>query len=432
MKGDHMSPRVAIVDGLRTPFCKAGGVLKELRADDLGAYVVKELLARTSFPAEQVDQLIFGNVLQSQHRTNMARIVGVKAGLPLNVPAVTVNRNCASGLESISQGAAQILLGKADAVIVGGSESMSNIEITFPREMNSYLQLWNKAKSFGQKLTAAAAFRPHLLQPLLPNVFDPLCDLTMGQTAELLAREFAISRQRQDLFALQSHQRASAARQKGYFDSEIIPLPIPPQYGTFQNFDDSIRDDSAIAALASLKPVFNKLTGTVTAGNASPLTDGAVALLLLSEDKARKLGYKPLGYFVADHYAGLEPSRMGLGPVFASAKALADRGISLKEIDLIELNEAFAVQVLACQQAFDSPQFCQKELTLPAALGILDDARLNVNGGAIAIGHPLGASGSRMVLTLLKELQRQNKRLGLATMCIGGGQGGAIIVEAAQ
>lgn len=424
-----MQERVAVIDGVRTPFCRAGGVLRDVQADDLGAYVVKELLARTAYAGKDVASLIFGNVICPPHLANIARIIAVKAGLPQEVPAHTVNRNCASGMESISEAVTQIMLGRADAVIAGGSESMSNTPITFPKAMGPFLQKLSKAKTAMQKLAAITDFRPSLIYPQLPGLTDPLCGLSMGQTAEILAREFNIDRTAQDNYALRSQQRAAAASKKGYFAEEIIPVPLPPGYSTFQTADDGIRDNQNLQSLAALKPSFERMNGTITAGNASQVTDGAVALLLMSESKAKALGYQPLGYIRDFAYVGTSPRRMGIGPVLATSKVLSQTQLSLNDIDLVELNEAFAAQVLACQKAMGSESFAKAELQRNSALGELDCEKLNVNGGAIALGHPLGASGSRLVLTLLKELKRQGKRRGLATLCVGGGQGGAMIVE---
>lgn len=424
-----MQERVAVIDGVRTPFCRAGGVLRDVQADDLGAYAVKELLARTAFPSKDVESLIFGNVINPPHLANIARILAVKAGLPLDVAAHTVNRNCASGLEAISEAATLIMLGHADAVIAGGTESMSNFPITFPKAMGPFLQKLSKAKTSMQKLAVFAGFRPSLIYPQLPGLTDPLCGLNMGQTAEILAREFNIDRTAQDNYALRSQQRAADANKKGYFAEEITFVRLQQDQCVYQSVDDGIRENQSLDSLAALRPSFERMNGTVTAGNASQVTDGAVALLLMSESKAKALGYKPLGFIRDFAYVGTSPRRMGIGPVLATSKVLNQAKLTLKDIDLVEINEAFAAQVLACQSAFNSDAFAKAELHRDSALGELDSEILNVNGGAIALGHPLGASGSRLVLTLLKELQRRSKHLGLATLCVGGGQGGAMIVE---
>ncbi len=424
-----MKERIAIVDGVRTPFCKANGALKDIQADDLGAYAVRELLARTGFPPEKVDELIFGNVLQPSNATNIARIVGIKGGLPVSVPAFTVNRNCASGMEAIVTAANKIRLGDAQVIVAGGTESMSNFQIIFPKAMNEFLLRLSKARDWKQKLQALASFRLSFFKPILPEISDPLCGLNMGQTAEVLSREFKVTREEQDQFALMSQQRAIKAMETGLFSDEIIPVPIPPRYQIFQTQDEGPRANQSLDALAKLKPAFDKLTGTVTAGNSSQVTDGAAAVLMMSESKAKELGYTPLGYVKNYASAGLEPSRMGLGPAYATAKLLAKTGMHLSDFDLIEINEAFAGQVVAVVKALASADFARKVLNWDKPIGQIDRNRLNVNGGAVALGHPLGASGTRLILTLLKELKRRNKQTGLATLCIGGGQGEAVVVE---
>lgn len=424
-----MKDRIAIVAGIRTPFCKGGGAMREMAADDLAAYVVAELLARTDTPPAQVDELIFGNVLQPAQSANIARIIAIKAGLPIKIPAFTVNRNCASGLEAITTAADKITLGHNDIVIAGGTESMSNFPIEVKKGFKDFLKQLNKAKGFKQKLAAVSSFRPSFLIPEIPEIADPLCGLSMGQTAEVLAKEFKITRQEQDAFALDSQKKAEKAIASGIFNDEIIPTPITPKYTTIQTTDEGPRANQTIDALAKLKPAFDPLTGTVTAGNSSQITDGAAALLLMKESKAKKLGLEPLGY-IRDYTAvGLEPSRMGLGPAFAISKLLKKTDLQLSQIDLIEINEAFAAQVLAVARACASDDFARKELGRDRAVGTIDMNKLNVNGGAIALGHPLGASGARLVITLLKELKRRNKNIGIAALCIGGGQGQAIIVE---
>lgn len=421
--------RIAIVDGVRTPFCKGGGVLKDIEADDLGAFVVKELMARTGYPIDKVDELIFGNVLQPPHATNIARVLAVKGGMPVKMPAYTVNRNCASGLESIVSGANKILQGDAEVIIAGGTESMSGFPILFNKRAKDFIMRLSKAKSIKEKLALFLSFRPSFLVPEIPAIADPLCGLTMGQTAENLVRDFRISRREQDEFSLRSHQRAVKAMKEGYFAEEIVPVPVPPKNQTMQTMDEGPRDNSTLEALLKLKPVFEPVTGSVTAGNSSPITDGAAAVLLMRESKAKALGIQPLGYLSIDSYVALEPSRMGLGPFYSIAKLLDKTGKKLSDFDLFEINEAFAGQVLAVLKALNSAEFVKKTLGRDAPFGELDINKLNVNGGAVALGHPLGASGTRLVITLLKELKRRNKNIGIATMCVGGGQGEGAILE---
>ena len=424
-----MKERIAIIDGVRTPFCKAGGVLKDLEADDLGAFAVKELMARTAIPLEQVDELIFGNVLQPVNATNIARILAVKAGMPINMPAFTVNRNCASGMEAVTTAANKILQDEAQVIIAGGTESMSGFPVLFNKKMKDFLMRLNKAKTFKQRLGAILGFRPSFLVPEIPEISDPLCGLSMGQTAENVARDFKISREEQDRFALASNQRASQAAQSGRLAEEIVPIPFPPKYESFQLADDGPRANSTMEALSALKPAFEKVTGIVTAGNASQVTDGAAALLIMKESKAKSLGLKPIGYLTEYSYTALDPSRMGLGPYYAIAKLLEKTGRKLSDIDLVEINEAFAAQVLGVVKALASPEYAKKTLGKDQAVGVLDLNKVNVNGGAVALGHPLGASGARLILTLLKELKRRNLNTGIASLCVGGGQGQAVLLE---
>lgn len=424
-----MNERIAVVCGVRTPFCKAGGILSDIQADDLGAFVITELMARSTLTFDKIDEVIFGNVLQPPNAANIARIMAVKAGLSVKTPAYTVNRNCASGMEAAVSAGDKILLHRGDIYIAGGVESMSNPPICIKKKYRDFLLKLKKSKNLRQTFDTLLGFRPGFFMPEILEISDPLCGLSMGQTAELLSREFRIGRQEQDQFALQSQQRASLASKENRFASEIIPIPLPPAYSTIQTQDDGPRNNQTIESLAKLKPSFDPVNGTVTAGNSSQITDGAAALMLMRESKAKELGIVPLGYIRHHATVGLQPSRMGLGPAFAIAKLLGQTGMQLTDFDLLEINEAFAVQVLAVLRACASSDFCKKELGRDKAIGEIDMQKLNVNGGAIALGHPLGASGTRLILTLLRELRRQNKNLGLAALCIGGGQGQAVVVE---
>lgn len=421
--------RIAIVDGVRTPFCKAGGLLKDMEADELGSFAVKELLARLDWPVQEISEVIFGNVLQPPHATNIARVIAVKGGVPIGVPALTVNRNCASGMAAVVTAAYKLHSGEADVIIAGGVESMSHFPVLFNRKMRDFLRSMNKARGWRQKASLLLSFRPSLLVPEIPKIADPLCGLSMGQTAEILVREFAIARTEQDEFSFASHDKASLAQKLGLLAQEIIAVPLPPKYAAMQLTDDGPRTDQTLQALAALRPAFDKDAGTVTAGNSSQITDGAAALLLMRESTAKERGITPLGYLSHSAVAALEPSRMGLGPYFAMAKVLKNTGMHLADFDLFEINEAFAAQVLAVIKACASPSFAQRELGHSSALGEIDINKLNVNGGAIALGHPIGASGARIILAILKELKRRNKQLGLASLCVGGGQGEAVILE---
>ncbi len=429
-----MSPRIAILDGVRTPFTKSGGVLKDVGADDLGTTVVREVIARTGINPDQFDEVVIGNVAQPVHAANVARVIAQKAGLPDHVVAHTVHRNCASGMQALTAAAMQIHAGQAQLIIAGGTESMSQIPLLFGAKMTALFVRLMRARTLGQRLKVLAGFRPSYLKPVIAiqlGLTDPVCGLNMGDTAEVLAREFGITRDEQDAFALRSHQRAARAMKDGRMSAEMTPVPVMPNYDRLQTQDDCPRPDQSIEALKKLRPFFDRNAGTVTAGNACPITDGAVALVLASEKKAKELGVEPIGWMTGFSYAGLEGRRMGLGPAHATSKLLDQTGMKLSDFDLVELNEAFAAQVIANQRAFDSDSFAREELGRTSALGTLEDDKLNVNGGAIAYGHPVGATGSRLVLTLLHELKRRDKQHGLATLCISGGQGAAIALEAA-
>ncbi|NBV84077.1 thiolase family protein [bacterium] len=427
-----MNERIAIIDGVRTPFCKAGGQLRDVSADHLGAVVAREILLRTGITGDQIDEVIFGNVAQPSNAANIARVVALRAGLPQRVPAYTVHRNCASGMEAITTAANKILAGEAEIILAGGTESMSNIPLMFNKKMTRLFEELGKAKTTGQKFKALMSFRLGHLSPVVgvvDGLTDPICGLIMGLTAEKLSREFGISRQVQDQYALESHLKAAAAIQAGRFNDEMIPLPVPPQFKSTITVDDGPRASQTIEALQKLKPYFDRKNGTVTVGNACPLTDGAAAVVVMKESKAKAMGLTPIGYLKAYGYAGLEPERMGLGPIYASTRALQSAGMTVADMDLFEINEAFSAQVLANVRAFESAEFAQQKLGRSTALGAIDPTLLNVNGGAVALGHPVGTSGTRIMVTLLKELKRRGKNRGLASLCIGGGQGGAAIVE---
>ena len=431
-----MNPgRLVIVDGVRTPFCKMGTDLAALGADELGRIAVNALLTRTGLDPHLIDEVIFGCVGQPAEAANVARVIALRAGIPEHVPAVTVHRNCASGCEALTQAHDKLLAGRGSIFIVGGAESMSNIPLYFSQAAAAKFGALARAKSAGQKLRALAAFRPVDFKPrvgLQLGLTDPVCGLNMGETAELLANDFGLSRAEQDSFALASHQRAVAAQDK--LAEEICPVFFTDKsaIGNRQSVilqDNGPRAQQTLAALAKLKPVFDRQFGTVTAGNASQITDGAVALLVMSESRAAALGFTPLGALTGYAYAGCDPTRMGLGPVFAMAQAETKLGLTLADADLIELNEAFAAQSLAVLKAAESAKFCRKMLGRDRPLGEISNARLNVNGGAIALGHPVGATGARLVLTSLKELHRRKARRALVTLCVGGGQGAALWLE---
>jgi len=421
---------IAILEGCRTPFAKAFGALAAVPADELGRVAAEAVLQRAEIKPTTIDQVVFGNVATPANAANIARVIALRAGIPQDRIAHTVQRNCASGMEAITTAAQLIQLGEAKTILAGGTESMSRIPLLYNHEATRLFIKLGRAKSFWQRLVTLLQFRLRHFKPVLAveqGLTDPVSGLIMGATAEVLAEEFEISRTEQDLFALGSHRKTSSAQKRSVFQEEIVPLSEEIAGRTVAE-DIGPRADQSLEALAKLKPFF-KEGGSVTVGNSCSLTDGAAAVVVMSGELARAEGRKPLGYLRYYAYAGCDPRRMGLGPVYATNKLLDRTGIALKDIDLVEINEAFAAQVLANEKAFASDEFARKELARDHRLGELDPDRLNVNGGAIALGHPVGASGTRLVVTLLKELHRRGLRRGLATLCVGGGQGGAVLVE---
>jgi acetyl-CoA acetyltransferase family protein len=429
-----MRERIAIIDGVRSPMAKAGTVFKDTPADDLGALVVREAVARSGIDAADIDEVIIGNVAQPSHAANIARVIALKAGIPERVPAVTVHRNCASGMEAITTAGVKILGGFGRVFVAGGVESMSGIPLLFPREYAEFLTRLSRAKTLAARLSVLAGFRLRMLRPeiaLVQGLTDPVSGMIMGMTAETLARDFHIRRDDQDAYALLSHQRALAARRDGSLDGELLPVPVPPRYEALVEADNGPREGQSMEALARLSPYFDRRNGTVTAGNSSQVTDGAAAVVLMGESDARSRGMQPLGYLRDFAYAGLEPARMGLGPVYATAALFERSGAAMKDIDYVEINEAFAAQVIACEIAFASERYAREHLGRERALGELDRGMMNAQGGAIALGHPVGMTGTRLVVHTLKELRRRKKNLGLATLCVGGGQGAALLLEVA-
>ena len=418
-----------ILDGVRTPFAKAGGPFRRVPVYELGRVAVGELIARTGTDPAMLDEVTLGNCAMPAEAANSARVTALRAGVPESVPAATVHRNCASGMESVAEALYRIHAGDQKLVVAGGMESMSQIPLQYPYDYGVWLEGLMRAKSPLQKLGAFTRFQPRFLTPriaLAEGLTDLVCGLNMGQTAEVLAQEFRISREQQDAFALQSHVRAVAAREK--LREEIAPVFAAPTYEAVRD-DVGPREGQTIEALAKLKPYFDRRNGTVTVGNSCQVTDGAVALLLADDATAMAGPSPPLGRIRSFAFAGLSPRRMGLGPVFAASKALERAGLTLADIELFEINEAFAAQVLACLQASKSDAFAHAELGRDRALGEIPTERLNVNGGAIALGHPVGASGARLLLTLLHEMRRRDLKRGLAALCVGGGQGAAFVVE---
>jgi acetyl-CoA C-acetyltransferase/acetyl-CoA acyltransferase len=428
---------IVLAAGLRTPWVRAGGVFSGEDAGHLGAVVTRELLARTGVDPERIDEVIAGCAGPPHDQANVARVLAMRAGIPAHVPARTVARNCASGMEALTSAIASIEAGRGDIFVCVGVEMMSRFPLLYGDKMTRLFAELARARTPIARVKAIASFRPAFLKPrigLMEGLTDPISGLIMGKTAELLAREFDISREQADQFACDSHIRAREARKRGRFAREtmpVLPLGARSKDGAPRSIeqDDGIRDTQTVEALASLKPYFEKPDGRVTVGNSCGITDGACALLVTTAERAAELGLTPLARIVSFAYAGLDPARMGLGPVFASAKALDAAGLTLADMNAIELNEAFAAQVLACEKAFASDSFAREHMGRDRAVGKLDMSLTNINGGAIALGHPVGATGARIVLTAAHELAERSGRYALATLCIGGGQGGAVVLE---
>jgi acetyl-CoA acyltransferase len=422
--------RVAIVAGVRTPFARAGTTLKGMSAIELGKHCVAELIQRTELDGKLVEAIVYGTVVPSVLAPNIAREASLLPILPKGCQAFTVSRACASANQAITDAADQIALGHADVVIAGGAESLSNVPILHSRGMSEALVAASRAKSVGGRVRALSRVRPRDLVPVTPAIAEPSTGETMGESAEKMAKINAIPREQQDQFSLRSHRLAAAGTQDGRLTAEIVPLFVPP---TFQPMtaDNGIRSDTSIEALRALKPVFDRRNGTVTAGNSSPLTDGGSAVLLMSEERASSLGYRPLAFIRSYAYAALDPGeQLLMGPVLAAPVALARAGLSLANMDLIEMHEAFAAQVLCNLQGFASREWAERA-GFSEPVGEVDRSRLNVMGGSIAIGHPFGATGGRILTTLCNELARRGGQFGLLTVCAAGGLGHAMVVERA-
>jgi len=420
-----------ILSGVRTPFAKAGSAFKRIPSYELGRIAAAEVVARADLDPDRIDEVVFGHCAMPSEAANSSRVVALRAGVPERVPAVTVHRNCASGMEAVANACHRIGSGDARLVLAGGMESMSQIPLQFSFQYSDFLEGLMRAKTPFARLGSMLRFRPRMLSPriaLAEGLTDLVCGLNMGQTAEVLAREFRITRERQDAYALRSHQRAIAGREA--LREEIVPVHVPPGYEPVAD-DVGPREGQTMEALSKLKPYFDRKNGSVTVGNSCQVTDGAAALLVGDDDTAQSWPMPPLGRVRAFAFAGLAPQRMGLGPVFAMAKALAKAQVKLTEIEVFEINEAFAAQVIACLEAAKSEKFCRSELGLDRPLGEIPEERLNVHGGAIALGHPVGVSGARLLLTTLHEMRRRGARLGLASLCVGGGQGAAFVLERA-
>jgi acetyl-CoA acyltransferase len=423
-------PRVAIVQGLRTPFAKSGTHYAHLTALDLGKIVVTELIERSGVDPKTIQEVVFGNVIPSVKAPNIAREIVLGTGLPRKIPGYTVGKACASANQAIASAADMIFRGYADTVIAGGSESLSDIPILFSKNFSEALVAASKQKSVGGKLGAFTKIRPRDLAPDAPQIAESTTGLTMGESAEKMAKENHISREAQDRFALQSHQRAAKATADGRFKNEVMTVIVPPAYENVVDSDNLIRGDSTLEALAKLRPVFDRKYGTITAGNSSPLTDGAAAVLLMSEEKAKADGRKPIGYLRSYAFAATDPfDQLLQGPVFALPTALERAKIGLRDIGVIEMHEAFAAQVLSNIQWMGSRKIAEEKLGRKEPIGDIDPEKINRTGGSIALGHPFGATGARIVTTVCNELQLTGEQYGLVTVCAAGGMGAAMVLE---
>jgi len=430
MASDLAGRRVAVVDGCRTPFTRAGTVFREMSPVELGKVAVREVVDRANLDPAEIDEVVYGIVVPPIKAPNVSREVMLAAGIPASVPAYSVSRACASANTAITAAAMQIRIGYADVMIAGGVEVLSDVPMLASRHMRDALIGASKAKTIGGRIRSLASIRPRDLVPVAPAIAEPSTGETMGESAERMAKENGITREAQDRWALRSHELAYQGTTDGRLREEIVPTIVPPDYTTVVAEDNGIRSDTSIEKLAALPPVFDRKYGTVTAGNASPLTDGASAVLLMGEDHAKAMGYEPLGYIRSWAYSALDPAGQLLqGPAWAAPMALDRAGVSMDDIELWEMHEAFSAQVLSNLQALDSDEFARRELGRDRKVGILSEDRINVMGGSIAIGHPFGATGGRVTITLLREMRRRGLGLGLVTVCAAGALGFAMVLE---
>lgn len=421
--------KVYIVDGTRTPYLKVRNQPNPFSGSDLAVYAGKALLERQPIEPTDIGEVVIGCVMPRANEANIARVAGLRMGCGNYVPAYTVQRNCGSGLQAIDSAFADISLGRYSLALAGGTEAMSHAPLLYSREYVLWLAQFQAAKSLGHKAMALTKIKPNFLVPeiaLRTGLTDPLVGLSMGQTAENLAHQFHITREEMDQFALESHHKVTAALEKGYYNDELITLY--DNQGHFYDKDTGVRSDTTLEVLGRLKPFFDKY-GNVTAGNSSQVTDGATMVLLANEEAVQRYKLPVLGSITAINWAALPPEIMGLGPIYAATPLMQKYNLSIDDIDYWEINEAFAAQVLGCLRAWDNEEFCRKELGLKHKMGLIPADRLNVDGGGIALGHPVGASGARITLHLLHVLKRNKAKRGIAMICIGGGQGGAILVE---
>lgn len=421
---------VYLVQGKRTPHAKAGDILKDIPAPYLGHYIIKDIVQKYDLPIDAIDEVIIGNTGNPPKYPNIGRVIALEAGLHKQTSGYSVHRNCASGMEALSQGFIKIASGRSDVIFAGGVESMSSMPLLFGAEMTEFFIQLMKSKSPQDKLKVLSTFRLPHLAPVIAieqGLTDPFCGMNMGMTAEKLAREFGITRQMQDEYANNSHAKAVRAQNEGRFNNEIAPIIAGAKLDKIISADIGPRSESSVEKLSRLKPFFEKRTGSVTVGNSCPITDGGSIWLMCSEEAVKKYNLEPMARMIDYHFHGLEPERMGLGPVLAMDGVLKRTSMTIDQMDLIEINEAFAAQVMSCLKVGKEKELANRWGIEP--LGEIDPEKLNVNGGAIALGHPVGSTGSRLVVTMAHELKRRKAKYGLASLCIGGGQGGAVIIE---
>ena len=429
------SKPIYVVDGARTPFLKSKNRPGPFAASDLATQAGRTLLVRQKFAPQELDEVILGCAAPSVDEVNIGRVAALRMGCGQKVPAWTVMRNCASGMQAIDSGINNILAGRSNLVLAGGVDALSRAPLLYGDRMVLWFSDMAAARTAGQRAALFARLPfASLLAPvigIMKGLTDPMVGLLMGQTAENVAHRFGITRQQMDAYSVRSHHRVAEAQQKGHLAPGGGELEaLYDANGKAYTLDDGVRSDASLEGLAKLRPFFDRKYGNVTPGNSSQITDGAAWLVLASEEAVRQHGLEPIGRIVDSEWAGLDPAQMGLGPVHAATPILKRHGLGLNDLDYWEINEAFAAQVLGCVAAWKDDKYCREELGLDTALGSLDEEKLNVDGGAIALGHPVGASGARIVLHLLKVLKRNNAKRGIATICIGGGLGGAMLVEA--
>jgi len=428
--GEIDGRRVVVVDGLRSPFLKSGTQFSNVGVIDLGATVVAELIQRSNLNQEDLNAIVFGAVVPEISGPNIAREIGLSIGLPYSVDAFSVSRACATSTQSVVSAAQQILTGDADVVIAGGADTLSRPPMTYQDNLVDAMMRANAAKDLQSRIKAFAKVRPRDLAPNPPAIAERTTGETMGESAEKMARENGITREDQDAFALRSHEFASAAWAKGIYDNEVMSFPVGPEYKTVVTRDNIPRPDTTLEKLAGLRPVFDRRYGTVTAGNSSPLTDGASAVILMEEQTAKRLGFTAKATIRSWSFASINPGwQLLMGPSFATPRALDRAGMTLKDIDIIDMHEAFAAQILSNVQAFESKEWAKKYLDRDTAIGAIDMDRFNIYGGSLSLGHPFGATGTRQVLTVANELDRRGSGTALITQCAAGGIGAALVLE---